>query len=787
MKTGLELNALMSTRPLSIPLGEAVSSYECRLFKLPIDNAVRKRLRRIPYALDGYASKHFVAHYVRELDRETNIYIVSSCEEAVEYLGKILSDQGFTIIEERALTKSETESFMREHWNILVDSYLRLALRNYLLRRGYLIKHIGQRALWSRKGSNHLYIVDVDVDPKTLNGYISVDFKTFSSSSLWDKIVNGSLSEEALFELVGASALVPYKKSFAYGKISGFIKKKVSETIETRHGLLNLVEYYAKKDVSIDPAEYPIVEVKLVSPELDEPLIYPPSQVRPLLPTVKPEPHTRHEEINRVLNEIASSFKPLETSFKPVTISQESYVDVIKDIRLRYHYDFVTYKSPLISVQRENATPLRGKVNIPLLVLLLPKGLSNRKSDVDAIGRFLQRLYETYNMGRIQRVEISYYDERPSIDEQKVEFSRTLGHVVNKYSPAETIVIPVINHGYLFNIAKQVCSDRFFHARVVQLDTLVRILNGVREFVLKNTLKDMDGSINKFVGRLRKEGFSDKQEERFVSETSNILFSVYVEFIIQSEVFSRRLPRVLTWSLAEPADGEGRTLYLGYDVSRSVLNRSEVAAIFILYDSYGNMVSATVKRYSGERVSREFLESVLLSLIAHYDKGEQTYRLVLYKDGYIRGVDEARNLSEVFRSIGVKAGFKAFDVVGIVKRHNLRLFNVEVSQRLLRVVNPKRGSWVKLWSVDRHGVTAERALAVSSRVKDDGTVKPVVIEHYDISKSNKRLEDIVVEYLRLCRLNFWNPLDGISKYPLPVFMADKLAHLSLRGVDIKVP
>ncbi len=44
-----------------------------------------------------------------------------------------------------------------------------------------------------------------------------------------------------------------------------------------------------------------------------------------------------------------------------------------------------------------------------------------------------------------------------------------------------------------------------------------------------------------------------------------------------------------------------------------------------------------------------------------------------------------------------------------------------------------------------------------------------------------------MEYIRLCRLNFWNPLDGLSKYPLPILMADKIAYLSALGISIRTP
>ncbi|MEM1703314.1 MAG: hypothetical protein QXQ31_04595 [Zestosphaera sp.] len=214
-----------------------------------------------------------------------------------------------------------------------------------------------------------------------------------------------------------------------------------------------------------------------------------------------------------------------------------------------------------------------------------------------------------------------------------------------------------------------------------------------------------------------------------------------------------------------------------------------MAAMFVLYDSYGNMVNTIVKQHPGEKLSREFIEDALLSLVAHRAKPEHVNRLVVFKDGTIRSVDEARSISDALQSLGKRVGLREYDVVGVVKRPNLRLFSIAESTERgqLDVKNPERGIWVKLWSISRYGVKAERALIVSSETKASGTVVPTVVEHYDISNSSKSIENIVMEYIRLCRLNFWNPLDGLSKYPLPVLMADKIAYLSALGEGIRTP
>jgi len=786
-----ELNALKSSGPLSVILSRAID-LRCTELTIPSEpTTTEEEVRKLAYSLDKFASKHFVSFVIERTEREVSVALVFSDRDPVDYFVGVLQKRGIRV-GEKTLSLDEVRKLVERRKQTLLESYIRLALRNYLRSSGYVPKRIGRRTLWS-KGTDdrHLYIVDVDVDAEGLVGYISANTKTYSSESLWDRIASGSLAIANLQELVDSTALVPYGGSgFAYGKISGFLWQKVSEDIETNGGVLNLYEYYrSKKGIGIDPEEHPVVKIRLSAPERDKELYYPPSQVRLLLSERRLEPRMRYKEISELLQKISSSFKPFNIAFERVVFERGNYVDIINDVLLTYGDNFKTYLSPLPAVQRYDAKPLRGAINIPLLVLLIPNRFSKTLSDIKVFAKLLQKLYTHYNMGDIKRVEVEFYSEGRSADEQKVEFARALGDIVNKYSPKEAIVVPVINYRYLFKIAKQVCSDKYFHAGVIEVDTFASALDDVRKFVASKSLNDINDRIHGLIARLKKGDSLKTLERQLVSRLSNIVFSIYVEFVIQSDVVSKRIPQTLTWSLAEPADDEGRTLYLGFDVSRSPRSRGEVAAMFLLYDSYGNMVNTIVKQHPGEKLSREFIEDALLSLLAHRAKPEHVNRLVVLKDGTIRGVDETRSISDALQSFGKRVGLREYDVVGVVKRPNLRLFSVAESTKrgLLDVKNPERGVWVKLWSISRHGVKAERALVVSSEAKAGGTVVPVVVEHYDISNPGRSIEDIVMEYIRLCRLNFWNPLDGLSKYPLPVLMADKIAYLSALGVSIRTP
>jgi len=617
------------------------------------------------------------------------------------------------------------------------------------------------------------------VDSKALKGYVSVDIMFPSGTTLWG-LLSGYSAASELNRLVGVNVIVPYANGVGYGRIQGFIPQKASTSLSLKGKELNLLEYWEKKGVRLDPDEEPIVAVELVSPEprSPEPLYYPPSLVKLLLPKDRPEPHTRFDRINAMIENLVKGFNIQGIRFKKAKIFYKNRVDVVKDIVLKYG-DSESYKSPLPSMQKLSAKPLHGPIAVPRLLLLLPNTPALESSVVSIVGRLIQAIYENYGFGAIENVSIQYYEAYDDPENQKLVFSRKLNELLDGVKPNEALVVPVINYRYLFVLAKQICSNKHFHARVVKLETITKIIELMGELGIHD-----EGRVKEVLENVKKSEIEDEALKQLISLLSNIVFSIYVEFMLQSEIYEHRIPRKLTWALAKPADGDGGSIYLGYDVSRSTLEKNEVAVAFVLYDSYGYMLNAVCRRIRGEKITRETLESLLLTLLGSGAVGQAINRVVIYKDGGIRGWDEFNDITQVFSGVGVKMGFKHLDVVGVIKRPNLRLF-AKSSKNIM--VNPQSGTWIKLWDIMRHGVLAERALIVSSKTSAGGTVKPVLVERYTVENSNKSLDDVVTEYLRLCRLNYWNPLDGMNKFPLPLFMADKLAYLALRGVEIKTP
>ncbi|MEM2196570.1 MAG: hypothetical protein QW290_05790, partial [Sulfolobales archaeon] len=112
----------------------------------------------------------------------------------------------------------------------------------------------------------------------------------------------------------------------------------------------------------------PVVKIRLSAPERDKELYYPPSQVRLLLSERRLEPCMRYKGIGELLQKISSSFKPFDITFERVVFERGNHVNIINDVRLTYGDNFKTDLSPLRAVQRYDAKPLRGTINIPLLV-----------------------------------------------------------------------------------------------------------------------------------------------------------------------------------------------------------------------------------------------------------------------------------------------------------------------------------------------------------------------------------------------------------------------------------
>ncbi|MEM0500235.1 MAG: hypothetical protein QXY59_04330 [Candidatus Korarchaeota archaeon] len=252
MKSQFELNVIKSSFPLSQILNSIAP--KCYILTLPRSIA-DVGLYTLPYKLYRYALENFLGFYIEKEPsvNASNIYLVSSDIEPLDNFKKQLEKDGIRPINVEILSTQDTIEFIQRNMHALLDSYLKLALRSYLQQIGYETVHMGNAILWREAGetkedSHYLYRIDTDIDPITLLGYISVDVKIHEDKTLWEIISKKKLTYKEIYErYVNHPVVVPYRRGFAYGRIEGFIPKKISENIETKHGQLNLFEYYEIK------------------------------------------------------------------------------------------------------------------------------------------------------------------------------------------------------------------------------------------------------------------------------------------------------------------------------------------------------------------------------------------------------------------------------------------------------------------------------------------------------------------------------------------------------------
>jgi hypothetical protein len=687
---------------------------------------------RISGALQKYATPtSFTGFTVRSINKGMELDIISTSiinniENSIKNSIKDFKVETKPLTQEKI---SELLSGKNSKYKLL-ESYARLALRNFLKNaRLFLID----------ESTNIIFRVDLDLDAHDLHAYISVDMYGKFPSAL-DLINSGKYSPE---DLKDRRVLVPYGNSYKWGQVIDHLDIEVSKYFIDKENTLH--DYYKKnKNIELDPNEKPVISVKITGVQSEQPLEYPPSQVR-VSTKERPTPHERYYGIETILDDI-SAFKLFGIGFEKYQIIKYNDIDIIHKVELHYGNQS-TSASPIVAIQKHNAILLRGRIKIHNLHILLPRELRNNEHIITTL---IKTSFKENNLGEIENIKTEYYYENYSDPSDLViELSNKLDNITKIANPKTDFIMPIITENkQLFDIIKRDCSKNGFIAKPIMIETIRKILTGPKIFTDPTMF--------------------------------NILLSIYTDFNIQKSISKHEIPSDIAWKLAKPADDTGETVYAGFDVSRETKEGASAGIIFILYDSYGSMLSANIIPTHGEKLSYNTLFNTLLELFKNLPK--QVKRIVIFRDGPIRSPDEISNITKAFENLNKQYGIKHMDFIGVIKRHNLRLFKNTTTD----ITNPDTG-FLNIWSINRFGVDAERALIISSEAKI-GTTKPIIIERYRSPyNSNKSINDIAKEYLHLCRLNFWNGIIGASKLPLPLKMADTLAYLAMKNVPIRIP
>ena len=101
--------------------------------------------------------------------------------------------------------------------------------------------------------------------------------------------------------------------------------------------------------------------------------------------------------------------------------------------------------------------------------------------------------------------------------------------------------------------------------------------------------------------------FVDMNEET----AATLACDIYVEALIQENVDRLEELDGLVWRLANPADGEGETVYVGFDYSRDREGRIS-GAFALLCDSYGRLISVRHAPLTSDYVTEEAARDIFV-------------------------------------------------------------------------------------------------------------------------------------------------------------------------------
>jgi hypothetical protein len=585
-------------------------------------------------------------------------------------------------------------------------------------------------------------------------------------------------------ELVEEEVLVPYRGRQARGYIAGVKDLFVgNEKIEYAGGSVALHEYWRRKGVRVDENEYPVFLVEVGGAQLS----YPPSLLKPPSAAEPESLETRFYITEKLLGAFKSEVERLLRGlglegvelgpFKlrrdrvrltpPFFWREDAKVMrglVKKAVKLVYRGPsgelIVRPHSPLYAFDHEKLKPYAGAHEVNLTVVY-PSTLS-----ADAVNEFVGMLVEKYselNFGRLAVKDAIEYEYDPLMFvKNKESLEKAVSEAAEKVSKTEDlmlVVLPKKVRAY-YTIAKSAASRRGCHTQLVLAPVLQSVLES-------------------------RKGASDAR-----AALANISAGVYVEHLIQERKALRSLAGPLTWKLGEPADGVGRSAYVGLDVSTA---KGVEGAAFVLFDPYGELMGAQLLPLKSETITAEDYEDVLRRVAREAQK-RGFERVVVLRDGPPRTPDELSGCLEALERVRQELGCGlSLDYVSVVKKPGIRVF----VKKGRAVWNPLQGTHCYLYRRYHLGALAHDVLVVSSKPKPRRTgsgekievsAEPVVLRVYELGRGKVVDEAYALraaeEYFRLTRLNFWNLETGAHKLALPVKMAHTLAYMAALGIPI---
>jgi len=531
---------------------------------------------------------------------------------------------------------------------------------------------------------------------------------------------------------------------------------------------ITLYEYITKRGMKERKyyPEYPVIKVKTKRGILD----FTPSDVliqyREEKLTMSPKERYRYfEEVtNKIMSEILVDFSFLSEPVKLVhKVPSEFKLRRFRWSNWRLEVKDNSGIKPL-PMLREGGKPLGG----PLKVHLVYVAPDFDKKEVEEIisdkNKVLSQKFAEHNLGEIVDYSIKFYEWiQQNVEKTRENIRKALVEAIKESSdmPEGVIAFPVVigpdYRGRYYEDVKREASRLGKHSQIILWSN-----------------------------------FADMNEEM----AATLACDIYVEALIQENIDRLEELDGLVWRLASPADGEGETVYVGFDYSRDREGRIS-GAFALLCDSYGRLISVRhtplTSDYITEEVARDIFVYALEKASRYAEKKglKKPRRVVFYRDGSLRPLERAnivRGFERSLKALGLDEKDMRLDLVEVIKRHSKRMYSKYKGE----ITNPWFGEHVVMPTLG--GFHDGRALVSSTfvdfkKIKEGEsgyTVKPVEIRFTSCSSRKSDIKTIVNEYLALTALNFWSPLRR-PKLCLPLVLAHNLANLTRVGIQPRLP
>ena len=523
----------------------------------------------------------------------------------------------------------------------------------------------------------------------------------------------------------------------------------------------SLSEIWRKKEtitgIKVDEDEYPVFIVNIGGKEY----LYPPSVLRPPARVADP-PEQRLKIIEDLMKNIKRKIESLlakmgyeDIKFEPVEVKDVSLkptfyyskdIDKIdkKDVvKLTYKEkdgrDISSPQSPLFAFSK-GLRPYAGEISLNL-VLIYPDYLNVKSFRESLIEKFNE-----LNLGSIKDVkEITYSYSSENLTKSRNELREAIAKFCEQYPKTDSFMVVVIPEDEdFYRLAKTEASLRGYHTQLIKISNLEKI-----------------------------KGRNDPK-------LANICGGIYVEFLLQRRTSEGKPAGPLTWKLSHPADGSGKSMYIGLDVSRK---RGIAGAAFILFDPYGELVDARIVELMSETITGKEYQDIFDEVVK-IAKERSIKRIVILRDGPPRTEDELKDCLETFGEIAGDLGYKpSLEYISVIKSAPVRIFEVDSS-----IQNPIQGTYCYLHKLRHFNLQAHEVLVVSTKPKESNKcTKPVLLRIYEVERelNEEDARKIAEEYLSLTRLNFWNLETGTSRLALPIKMADTLSYMRASGIPVR--